>query len=527
MSDVRIDELSGATVVMAGSRQHRPNRPGRRPARSASAAPRPPSPTTCKAFPNRWPSLPDDRCEVVLYTPEHDLTLPRPRGRRAPAGSSTCGPSAPRRSAPATDVAYVLVFENRGEEVGATIAHPHGQIYAYDQVPDAPLTELRRAARRRLRPVRPGRRRPRGGRRASGWRAWVPAASAYPYALLLAPDVHRPDLPSLDGPQRDGLAALLVDVLGRLDRLFDAPLPYMLWIHQRPTDGGPWPEAHVHVHVVSPDALARRAALRCRCRAGQRRLRQPGRPRGRRRRTARSVSGTASVGTRPGQPDRRPHRLHGWPGAADGHRPRHRDHRRPGWQLGDARIGRLRGRGRDPPRRRATTRRRSIRPGPATSPRWSTRCGPTTGWSAWSTRRCPRAAGWPRRPRSRWRSPPPSAPTGSTRSAAAQACQRAEERAVGVPCGIMDQLVSLAAVEGMALRIDCDTLEVETVRLPRRRRDRGHPLRAAPRADRRRPTPSAAPSARPPSRSSAACATPPRSTPRPSTTRCCGAAPAT
>jgi galactokinase len=50
--------------------------------------------------------------------------------------------------------------------------------------------------------------------------------------------------------------------------------------------------------------------------------------------------------------------------------------------------------------------------------------------------------------------------------AAAQACQRAEERAVGVPCGIMDQLVSLAAVEGMALRIDCDTLDVTHVPFP-------------------------------------------------------------
>jgi galactokinase len=49
---------------------------------------------------------------------------------------------------------------------------------------------------------------------------------------------------------------------------------------------------------------------------------------------------------------------------------------------------------------------------------------------------------------------------------AARACQRAEERAVGVPCGIMDQLVSLAAVEGMALRIDCDTLQLEHVAFP-------------------------------------------------------------
>ena len=72
-----------------------------------------------------------------------------------------------------------------------------------------------------------------------------------PCRLLLAPDVHRPDLPALDGPQRDGLADLLVDVLARIDRLFDAP-SYMLWIHQRPTDGGGWPEAHLHLHVVSP-----------------------------------------------------------------------------------------------------------------------------------------------------------------------------------------------------------------------------------------------------------------------------------
>jgi UDPglucose--hexose-1-phosphate uridylyltransferase len=249
MSDARIDELSGATVVVAGSRQHRPNRPH-------AACPfcvggtEAPEPYDVKAFPNRWPALPDDRCEVVLYTPEHDLTFPdlgEDGARRVVdlwADRTTALGNRP-------DVAYVLVFENRGEEVGATISHPHGQIYAFEDVPEVPITELRRAARGDcalcaptdddlLVATSPG------------WRASVPAASVYPYGLLLAPDVHRPDLPSLDGPQRDGLAALLVDVFARLDRLFDAPLPYMLWIHQRPTDGAPWPEAHIHVHVVSP-----------------------------------------------------------------------------------------------------------------------------------------------------------------------------------------------------------------------------------------------------------------------------------
>ncbi len=251
MTDVRIDELSGATVVVAGSRQHRPNRPG-----PGSACPfcvggiEAPEPYQARAFVNRWPALADDRCEVVLYTPEHDLAFP---DLGADGARRVVDLWAERTAAlgARTDVAYVLVFENRGEEVGATIAHPHGQIYAYEQVPDVPLTELRRATRGECPlclPVDPAL----GVTASSGWHAWVPAASAYPYSLLLAPDVHRPDLPALDGPQRDGLAALLVDVLARLDRLFDSPLPYMMWVHQRPTDGGAWPEAHVHFHLISP-----------------------------------------------------------------------------------------------------------------------------------------------------------------------------------------------------------------------------------------------------------------------------------
>jgi UDPglucose--hexose-1-phosphate uridylyltransferase len=48
------------------------------------------------------------------------------------------------------------------------------------------------------------------------------------------------------------MAELLVDVLGRLDRLFAAQTPYMLWIHQRPFDGGDWPHARLHIEIVTP-----------------------------------------------------------------------------------------------------------------------------------------------------------------------------------------------------------------------------------------------------------------------------------
>ena len=72
---------------------------------------------------------------------------------------------------------------------------------------------------------------------------------SWPFELLIAPIGTVPDLADV-GCDRDGLAAVLVDALARLDQIFDAPMPYMMWIHQRPTDGGVWPGARVHLHVA-------------------------------------------------------------------------------------------------------------------------------------------------------------------------------------------------------------------------------------------------------------------------------------
>jgi UDPglucose--hexose-1-phosphate uridylyltransferase len=188
--------------------------------------------------------MPDGRCEMILYTPQHEATfwsLGLAGARKIVdlwAERSTALGSRP-------DIDYVLVFENRGWEVGATIEHPHGQIYAFDFVPERPLAELQRGDAL----GEPG---DRLVATAPGWRAWVPEAPSFPYALVLVPDAHVPDLPSLDDTGRDGLALILVDVLERLDRLFDAQTPYMLWIHQRPFDGGDWPDARLHVEIVSP-----------------------------------------------------------------------------------------------------------------------------------------------------------------------------------------------------------------------------------------------------------------------------------
>jgi UDPglucose--hexose-1-phosphate uridylyltransferase len=239
------DPLSGAPVRIVASRQDRPNQPATGECPFCVGGIEAPEPYVVKAFPNRWPPMPDDRCEVVLYTPDHHAsfgTLPVEQARQVvdlwAARTSELGAR--------DDVAYVLVFENRGPEVGATIPHPHGQIYAYDELPPVPARELAtdgcslcsRVPAELL------------VTRVGGWRAWVPEAADWPYSVLVAPDGHEPDLPSLGDDDRDDLAGVLVDVFGRLDRLFDAPMPYMAWFHQRPTDGGDWPNAHVHLHVA-------------------------------------------------------------------------------------------------------------------------------------------------------------------------------------------------------------------------------------------------------------------------------------
>jgi UDPglucose--hexose-1-phosphate uridylyltransferase len=241
--DLRVDVHTGAVTFVVASRQERPNLPEV----TCPFCPgglEAPDPYEVRWFVNRWPAMPDGRCEVVLYTPQHDATfwaLGVEGARKVvdlwAARSAALGAR--------EDVDYVLVFENRGPEVGATIAHPHGQIYAFDFVPAVPARELERGGNVGEAGVRMV-----SG--APGWRAWVPEAPTFPYGLVLSPDDPVPDLPSLDDAGRDGLAQLLVDVLGRLDRLFDAQTPYMLWIHQRPFDGGDWPNAKLHVEIVTP-----------------------------------------------------------------------------------------------------------------------------------------------------------------------------------------------------------------------------------------------------------------------------------
>ena len=219
----RIDPFLGTVVHVVASRQARPNLP-------STGCPfcvgglEAPEPYDVRSFPNRWPALGEGRCEVVLYTPEHDATF----ASIGAAGARRVIDLWAERTAAlrAVGAEYVLVFENRGAEVGATISHPHGQIYAYDHVPQRPHRLLTAGWRPE---ADPGDRLVLADRR---WRVWTQDASVHPISLAVAPRWRSPTSSRPTTTHRDGLAATLVDLFGRLDRFYDRPLPYMMWLHQ-------------------------------------------------------------------------------------------------------------------------------------------------------------------------------------------------------------------------------------------------------------------------------------------------------
>ena len=241
--DRRYDPYADVIVHVVGSRQGRPNLPSQ----GCPFCPgglEAPEPYDVRWFRNRWPAMPGDRCEVVLYTPLHDATF-WSLGREGARKVIDLWAERTAELAARNDVDYVLVFENRGPEVGATIPHPHGQIYAYDHVPKRPATQLDNDWQPERDP---------GERLLSerdGWRSWVPEAAVFPAAITIAPTTRRADLPSLTSNDRDGLAQMLVDVFAAMDRLWGLPMPYMMWFNQRPTSGH-WADNWLNVEIVSP-----------------------------------------------------------------------------------------------------------------------------------------------------------------------------------------------------------------------------------------------------------------------------------
>jgi UDPglucose--hexose-1-phosphate uridylyltransferase len=158
-------------------------------------------------------------------------------------------------------IRYVLPFENRGVEVGVTLHHPHGQLYAYPFVPPIPLRMQQREAayfeehHRALlqalieQEVREGTRLIYSGQHAV---AFVPPWARYPYEVWVAPRRAVPYFYSLDSEQREDLSKALKTVVLKYDGLWQRAMPYIMAWYQAPTDGTPHPESHLHAEFFPP-----------------------------------------------------------------------------------------------------------------------------------------------------------------------------------------------------------------------------------------------------------------------------------
>ena len=156
------------------------------------------------------------------------------------------------------EVQYVMPFENRGVEVGVTLHHPHGQIYAYPFVPPVAAREL---ASQLAYFGTHGRglldhmieNETRDGRRVIHTTpeavAFVPVCARYSYEVWVAPRRAAPSVADLDAVERREFARALKTVLMKFDRLWGQPFPYVMVVHQAPTDGRPHAEAHLHVEL--------------------------------------------------------------------------------------------------------------------------------------------------------------------------------------------------------------------------------------------------------------------------------------
>jgi UDPglucose--hexose-1-phosphate uridylyltransferase len=200
-------------------------------------------------------------CEVVVYTPEHDATLADASLERIERLIAVWAHRTLDLGA-RPEVAYVFVFENKGEAIGVTLNHPHGQIYAYPFLP--PILEREAAAgqahadehgtclwcRMQGEELDDGRRIVEAN---ATWVAGVPFAARWPFEVHITPRRHVGWLHELGHGERRDLAVLLRSILRGYDRLFGFSLPYIMAVHQRPTDGGDRDSYHLHIEFYPPN----------------------------------------------------------------------------------------------------------------------------------------------------------------------------------------------------------------------------------------------------------------------------------
>lgn len=279
MAELRWHPLIGDWVMIASHRQARPQMP-KDWCPFCPGSGKVPQDYEVYEYDNDFPALsqnppaPDDvatdffkvkeaygKCEVVLYSPGHTTVLPELSDRHM---HKLVELWCERFEALSQDdkIKYVFIFENRGDVVGVTMPHPHGQIYGYSFVPKKLELELQNAKtyqqehgaclfcdmlqneldfQKRI------------VFRNEHFTVFLPFFTEYPYGVYIFPNRHVQYITELGDAERQSLGLTIRDTVGMLDSLFDYKFPYMMCMHNAPVNGEDASEYyHFHIEFFPP-----------------------------------------------------------------------------------------------------------------------------------------------------------------------------------------------------------------------------------------------------------------------------------
>ncbi|MEO1050979.1 MAG: UDP-glucose--hexose-1-phosphate uridylyltransferase [Bacteroidota bacterium] len=199
-------------------------------------------------------------CRVICFSPDHSLTLPRMSVEGIEKVIRLWQNE--YRTLGALDyVNYVQIFENKGEIMGCSNPHPHGQIWATSHVPNEPLKEQQRQAAYFEKRGQTLLSAYLAKELASGDRillendhfvALVPFWATWPYETMIISRTAHQHINQFDDQTVSAYADILKRLTTKYDNLFEVSFPYSAGIHQAPTDGEDHPEWHFHMHFYPP-----------------------------------------------------------------------------------------------------------------------------------------------------------------------------------------------------------------------------------------------------------------------------------
>ena len=199
-------------------------------------------------------------CEVVLYASDHTTELAKMPIEKIEKLVHVWADRFEELDS-REEVKYVFIFENKGKEIGVTLAHPHGQIYAYPFIPPTVERELKgslnyyekngkcvhcQIVEEELA----------DGKRIvaqnHGFVAMVPFYARYPYEVHIMARKHKTAITEFCDNGKRFLAEILQTIIVKYNNLWDFSLPYIMVMHQRPSDGGDYPHYHFHIEFYPP-----------------------------------------------------------------------------------------------------------------------------------------------------------------------------------------------------------------------------------------------------------------------------------